>query len=86
MGKSRSDFICLGCGEDTGKMHEFYMVHDWIWLSVMPSPHCGKLCIGCLERKLGRKLISSDFTNFPINYVSSWNPKSQRLMDRMKSH
>jgi hypothetical protein len=25
------------------------------------------LCIGCLERRLGRTLCASDFTNAPIN-------------------
>ena len=45
--------------------HEYYAVHDEIWkVAGMDS---GFLCIGCLERRIGRRLGPADFTDYPIN-------------------
>jgi hypothetical protein len=35
---------------------EYYMVHDIVWASAFMGPYDGMLCIGCLERRLGRPL------------------------------
>jgi hypothetical protein len=40
------------------------------------------LCIGCLERRLGRELEPVDFTDAPLNYGSR---KSERLRQRLGS-
>jgi hypothetical protein len=68
--------ICTDCGVDTapctgerGCRHagrlEYYMVTEKIWaLSGMTD---GFLCIGCLERRIGRPLCRLDFTGAPIN-------------------
>jgi hypothetical protein len=42
----------------------------------------GMLCVGCLEKRLGRQLIAADFTE---NFLTAKNLVygSQRLRDRM---
>jgi hypothetical protein len=74
--------ICVDCGADTapckaaaawdpcpeGCDHtgtwEWYAVLDVIWAEVGGPP---TLCIGCLERRLGRPLTAADFADLPIN-------------------
>lgn len=53
---------------------EWYMVEDEVWVAAgMPMDpevrHSGEghLCIGCLERRLGRQLTAADFTDAPVN-------------------
>lgn len=79
--QSRRKFLCLDCGVDTGKICEFYFLKTELWLKIAETIK-GMLCIGCLEKRLGRKLCRHDFTSASINnprFVS----KSQRLMDRL---
>lgn len=81
MARSRRKFQCVDCRVDTGKIHEHYFVHTHLWLTVMPSVN-GMLCIGCIEKRLGRSLTARDFTDATINNPR-YEPKSQRLMARM---
>src|ERR1019366_9612989 len=81
---ARIEGKCLDCQVETtfterGKNDEYYMVHDWLWLKAHPQGN-GKLCIGCLEKRIGRRLTPSDFadcslTNFPRG--------SKRLISRL---
>jgi hypothetical protein len=42
------------------------------------------LCIGCLERRIGRTLMAWDFTNAPVNDpYDEENWMSNRLWDRL---
>ncbi|MGO8876378.1 MAG: hypothetical protein ACLQNG_11525 [Acidimicrobiales bacterium] len=72
---------------------EWYIVHDSVWEAAgMPSEllvfpagpvvvRPGILCIGCLERRLGRCLTPDDFDDWPVNEP---NPnQTARLADRM---
>lgn len=79
--KSRRKLCCVDCGVDTLKIGEYYFVRTELWLSAMPSIR-GMLCIGCLEERLGRRLVKSDFTNAFINRVTHGS-KSQRLISRL---
>lgn len=78
MKNSRSKFICLDCKVDTGKISEHYFVKDKIWLSVVNS-NKGMLCIKCLEKRLGRKLSSKDFSNCFLNNPRT-NPSGTSLL------
>jgi hypothetical protein len=41
------------------------------------------LCIGCLEQRIGRKLVSTDFpSDIPINWPEMFE-RSARLLERM---
>lgn len=73
--------MCLDCGIDTGKAHEHYFVELSLWLSLVGSKS-GMLCVGCLEHRAGRQLVSSDFTNAHINNPKLY-PMSDRLRDRI---
>jgi hypothetical protein len=83
---------CIDCGRRTNIAktvggRESYMVHDSVWFAAgMPKREPNKtsadfLCIGCLEARLGRKLMPSDFTGAPINRPDRLN--SQRLNSRL---
>jgi hypothetical protein len=79
---SRRKFRCIDCFIDTGKIREHYFINTLTWLSVVDSI-TGMLCIGCLEERLKRRLVPSDFPNVTIN-----DPKhsemSNRLLSRIK--
>lgn len=76
--------ICMECGTNTLETDEYYMLHDHIWKSIVPEHYqWGGLCIGCVEWFLGRKLVSTDFTEAPVNYLGA---KSERLQDRLGSY
>lgn len=80
--RCRSRFLCLDCGYDTGKMKEFYFINTELWLLVMQTIE-GMLCIGCLEARLGRQLVASDFTGASINDIRHGSGKSMRLVSRL---
>lgn len=78
-------FLCMDCGEDT--MDEYYMVHKEIWeVSTHKEERQGILCIGCLEKRLGRSLNKNDFpSDVPLN-IANLSPgyrSSDRLRNRM---
>lgn len=83
MAKSRSKYICIDCHQDTGKIKEFYFINTNTWLTALGSKQ-GMLCIGCLEKRLGRELRQDDFPNVTIN-SPRYGDKSQRLMQRMNN-
>lgn len=74
---------CLDCGVDTFHIAEYYMVQDVLWDEVNPDVE-GMLCIGCLEKRLGRILQPSDFpSSVPLNADTS-RRRSFRLSSRME--
>lgn len=78
---ARSKFLCLDCTVDTSRLGEFYFVQTEIWLGAVGSKD-GMLCIGCLEKRIGRKLNRTDFTDAYINRIG-WGSKSARLLNRL---
>jgi len=80
---SRKKFQCLDCKVDTGKLGEHYMLTDKTWYRVHGS-NVGMLCIGCLENRLGRKLIKNDFNESHVNRVASGKFFSQRFINRLE--
>jgi hypothetical protein len=82
--RARIEGRCLDCKEETSfrsdRADEWYMVHDALWLQAHPTGQ-GKLCIGCLERRLNRRLKSDDFTDAPVNEPG--RGKSERLNSRL---
>lgn len=56
---------CQDCPVDT-LGGDYYMVHNELWNEVHPNI-VGMLCLPCLERRVGRRLRLSDFTDAPIN-------------------
>jgi hypothetical protein len=73
---------CVDCGADTTPEngdHEYYMVGDGLWQAA--GMDAGYLCIGCLEKRLGRELLAADFIDAPVNTPEP--PKSPRLISRL---
>jgi hypothetical protein len=62
-----------------GPDSEVYMVRPAIWEKAGMEPMGGCLCIGCIERRLGRQLRRTDFDwKHPFNDL----PGTDRLMER----
>jgi len=59
-------FRCNGCGKEFDTRNDYYMVRDDIWQSVRGDARF--LCLGCVEKRLGRKLESDDFTDVIANW------------------
>jgi hypothetical protein len=76
-----SDWRCRDCGIDTDAIDEYYMVADPVW-DPATDGMAGHLCVGCLERRLGRTLHAGDFTDWLINTTDQLR-RSARLTARM---
>lgn len=81
MNNRNAKFLCLDCSQDT--KYEHYFIHTSLWLSIVGSTK-GMMCIGCFEKRLGRKLLAGDFTNAYINRIN-FGAKSLRLIERLTS-
>lgn len=85
----RDQFKCLDCGADTSKhgIQEWYMVTQRMWDKVAKDGDV--LCIGCLEKRLGKvlggegQLRAAAFEGYPINYDGIF-PQSERLQSRIR--
>lgn len=80
-------WYCLECGVDTFIIDEYYMLKDSVWGSIVPI-ESGMLCVGCVEKRLGRKLRASDFTDCPLNMEikSGIRKGSGRLKNRLSRY
>jgi hypothetical protein len=74
-------FDCLDCGVDTVEIDEYYGLRSPVWLEANPTDD-GMLCIGCVERRLGRQLVPTDFIQSARSPESQWR-RSERLQARM---
>lgn len=60
------------------ELTEIYEVTRAVWAAAGMQPMGGCLCIGCLERRIGRRLQADDFPVDPLNMT----PGTERLLDR----
>lgn len=68
---------CHDCGMDT--FDEFYIVESNVWPL---DPDGGLLCLGCIEARIGRRLVPDDFTDCDFN-VNPRYRRSARLQARL---
>jgi hypothetical protein len=61
---------------------EAYYVKPSVWRAAKIGEDGGCLCIGCLEKRVGRKLKFRDFPDHPFNKM----PRSARLMERRRPY
>src|SRR4051812_25386893 len=62
-----------------GELSEVYSVKAKVWKAAGMDDFGGCLCIGCLERRLGRTLVPKDFVRrHPFNSL----PGTERLLAR----
>jgi hypothetical protein len=78
---TRWTWSCADCGIDTVAAGEQYAIDDQLWgqaisLSPRRSPMV-ELCVGCVEKRIGRALTAADFKDAPINRPHAGN--SNRL-------
>jgi hypothetical protein len=60
-----------------------YQVRERVWSEAALGSDGGRLCIGCLEKRLGRKLRPKDFQKeHPFN--TGGLPCTERLRNRQK--
>lgn len=81
----RYDYPCDDCGMLTapaGGAHEWYMVEDAVWQEAGATAST-ILCIGCVERRLGRTLSRRDFPNVMLNDVD-FQTHTKRLAERLR--
>lgn len=82
---------CTDCGLGTVTAGEWYMVKDDVWEAAWTGrrepwhelPGQEILCIGCLEKRIGRTLVASDFTDDQINDRPRFN--FARLHNRLSA-
>jgi hypothetical protein len=76
-------FDCCGCGVNTFRVREYYLLRPELWDRVVPPERrTGMLCVGCFERRLGRTLVMGDFGDGIMNSLM-WIVGSPRLRHRM---
>jgi hypothetical protein len=76
-------FVCLDCHDDVLKAGEYYLLRDEVWVAANPQ-RLGMLCIGCVEKRLGRRLTPQDFQGEPLDHHLINGPAlSKRLMTRI---
>lgn len=73
---------CDGCGVDVGELDEWYMLRHDVWHAVADGAPF--LCVGCVESRLGRRLVRDDFSDVPLNTLADVR-RSRRLTDRLAS-
>jgi hypothetical protein len=57
---------------------EMYRVRDAVWKRAGMKPSGGVLCVGCLEKRIGRRLKPKDFPPHPFRKL----PGTPRLLRR----
>ncbi|WP_433547150.1 hypothetical protein ACQPZG_20245 [Streptomyces sp. CA-294286] len=61
---------------------EWYTVLDGVWECAGAAPD-SILCIGCLERRLNRRLVHTDFLSAALN-DPDYGHHSARLLSRLR--
>jgi hypothetical protein len=83
---------CADCEVGTSTINERFMVKQEVWEQAWAGrfkwwqPEMeGQmvLCVGCLEKRIGRELCAADFSDVPINDPHQFL-MSERLLDRLR--
>ena len=74
--KSEEDrFTCQDCGNPD---YDMYMVNDDIWDKY--GNKTDTLCMGCLEKRMGRNLTKHDFSQYKNALCNIHNKKVNKLI------
>jgi hypothetical protein len=90
------DGFCLDCNRELAptddRLAEWFAVTDETWVATGLPLHTmerGNLCVGCLEARLGRRLVPADFSDAKINDLNirdtdyAWSYRTPRLINRL---
>jgi hypothetical protein len=61
---------------------EMFIVHDHVWQKAGMGDRDGRLCIGCLEKRIGRRMTPADLPDHPFKAL----PGTPRLPERQRRH
>jgi len=85
----KMSWLCRDCNINTNVIGEYYMIQNDLWIQVCGEDYHRMFCIGCVEKKIKRKLTKNDFTKCRINDVEDLSSigfidlkKSKRLLNR----
>jgi hypothetical protein len=68
----------LGGGDGSG---EWFMLKDRVWSASQSMGDARFLCVGCIERRIGRRLSSTDFRrSAKVNFAGTKTPKLRQRM------
>lgn len=59
------------------------MLKDDIWQQVA-RPSDKYLCFSCVEKRLGREIVDTDFSTLPINYICGHLPIEELTQEERK--
>jgi hypothetical protein len=77
--------MCIDCKADIYTIREYFMVTKKVWKASGLKYDGGMLCVGCLEKRIGRELTQEDFPVVPLNADEGvWGEKSERLRQRQR--
>ena len=65
-GDPTDDGACARCGADETVIGEYHMLTDEAWAEASLNGEA-RLCLGCAEVRLGRRLAPDDFADAPVN-------------------
>ena len=74
-------FDCMDCGVNTSEIKEYYTLRDEVWLEANPVDF-GMLCLGCVETRLGRSLVRTDFDMEALINQGCFG-RSDRMLNRL---
>ena len=74
---------CNDCGVNVVTIGEFYMLKPEIWNDQLGLGWDDNLCIGCLERRLGRKVTFLELNGGFLPHYPWTKPPSIRLQHRL---
>ena len=69
--------LCDDCEVDVTKIFEYYVLEDSVW-----PKDASILCIGCVEKRLDRRLSREDFKPCFGNYVWKQSKRFQERFDQ----
>jgi hypothetical protein len=74
-------WLCLDCGRNTFEGNEnYYFLRDRLWRKLVPrEQRHGMICRACIERRVGRPLVSEDFKSATDD--QSGDPEDQPMGD-----
>src|ERR1700688_3326099 len=75
-------WLCLDCGRNTFEGNEnYYFLRNRLWRKLVPrEQRHGMICRACIERRVGRPLVSEDFKSATDD--QSGDPKNQPMKNQ----
>jgi hypothetical protein len=70
---------CRDCGLDVTAAGHWHMLLDSVWARTGLGPEDGVLCLPCIEKRLGRRLVYADFRRTNRSNRQDWGGHSRMV-------